>query len=204
MNAPPPPPPGATIIITTQRRDYGGGLTRQQLQQRRVRIFVTLFFLSLGLSLALTFGLRGFSSNSTFPFYYFILPAILLVYILATMCVRASTARSDRLAAAPGPQMMVAPMGAPIGSSEPPPMYIPQAVPVNMSAPYPGATYPYATSLQLPPPQAGGASAACPRCSVANRTTALGCGHVFCANCAAMVATCPTCYAPVTARIRLY
>ena len=198
------PPPAGTTVIITQRRDDNIAL-RMRMQQRSHRILILLFFISLGLAFALAFGLGSFNSTGAFPYWYFIFPAIFFVFLIISIIVRVSAARSARAAAASG-----SPAGVPAGNFEQAPAYIPQAVPVGVMTgqlqPYnvtAQTEYPYATSMQFPPPQAG-MSSPCPRCSVAMRSTALGCGHVFCENCAAMASTCPTCFAPVTARIRLY
>ncbi len=48
--------------------------------------------------------------------------------------------------------------------------------------------------------------AACPVCMRDDRRkdTALGCGHVFCAACAAALQTCALCRAPIALRVHLY
>jgi E3 ubiquitin-protein ligase RGLG len=48
--------------------------------------------------------------------------------------------------------------------------------------------------------------AACPVCmrDDVRKDTALGCGHVFCAACAAALHTCALCRAPIALRVHLY
>ena len=210
-------PPGAVVVTTTvvrPRAFYGGGGYSPQMS-RAMRAFAIFFFVAVVLSFALSFGLRtGSSSSSTANLLYFILPAIFLLLIRVIFAVRMAALRAAARQQAEGATAVVGTSWVPTAT---PVSYAPgaQTVPGSpMAYPvvntYPGAPS-YASSLALPPPPGGGApqtlpaqAAPCAVCLAAPRTTALGCGHVFCDRCAAQLSTCALCRAPVVSRIRLY
>lgn len=47
-------------------------------------------------------------------------------------------------------------------------------------------------------------AAACAVCADAPRDCVLGCGHMFCAHCAAVCEACPCCRASITSRKAVY
>jgi hypothetical protein len=227
----PPPPPGTVVVTTVARpRGYyvggGGGGGYSPQASRAMRAFAVFFFVAVVLSFALSFGLRTNNSSSSSNVLYFVLPGVLFFLVVVLFAVRMAALRAAARRQAEGTTAVVGaawvptatPVGYLPGGTQPVPGY-PVAYPVVNT--YPGAPS-YASSLALPPPPGSGAypqqalsptqaqapqaqaGAPCAVCLVAPRTTALGCGHVFCDRCAAQLTSCALCRAPVASRIRLY
>lgn len=201
------PAGGGTVLVL--RRSPPASV-RQALQ---CRILASMVFLGVAISLALTLSFRSSSSTSDVQPYYFAIPAALLLFLLVSLALRITASRAAARqaamqAAAGGP----APYGA--GTS-----WVPQAMPVGQpftpppppgwgAPPLPPQSYqqptPYPVQAGAPAPFDGAASTLCAVCMANPRTTALGCGHVFCDGCAHQLASCALCRVPVATRIRLY
>ena len=183
---------------------------------RMVKIFICFV---IAASLAVSLSLRqssdsggGFDSQLA----VYVLPATVAAFILIMFALRCAMARAAmRMEAereAPAAAIAVSAGGGGGGGGG----YVPQATPVGWAPPPPPpplqyqpqsnqqlpGSVPYVTGYVSSAPADG--SSQCSVCLEAARTTALGCGHVFCDPCAYQLSTCALCRAPVTTRIRLY